>query len=248
MTDLAAYGELRDAAAQLEETRRSSALELLDALESVDPGLVKEGLDLAGSSRGFLADYLTEPIPTWGGTTCYEMLASGERARVVQLFSSLWELPSRGSSENQILEPAELSSRAFERRRLLAAQWLTAPQASRMLGSRADHCGEMATELRRAGRLLGVWVPHERAYRYPVWQFIPEQATSPMQTILRILRQQGGLVEPGRRTSGWSEAAWFLAPHALLDARTPANVLASDPDRVVSVAREEFEGNADAEF
>lgn len=248
MADLAAYGELRDAAAQIEEARRSRALELLDALESVDPELVKEGLDLAGSSRALLADYLTEAIPAEGGATCYEMLASGERARVIEHFGTLSELPARGSRKTQILEPDELSSRASERRRLLAAQWLTASQASRMLGSRADNSGERAAEFRRAGRLLGVWVPHENAYRYPVWQFVSDQATSTMQTILRILRQQGGLVEPGRRTSGWSEAAWFLAPHALLDARTPANVLASDPDRVVSVAREEFEGNPDAWF
>lgn len=47
-------GELRDAAARIEEARKSSALELLDALESIDPELVKEGLDLTGPRQGKL--------------------------------------------------------------------------------------------------------------------------------------------------------------------------------------------------
>lgn len=59
--------------------------------EAIDPELAKDGLDLMNipSAREVLARYLTEPIPALGGATCYDMLASGERARVLRLFGAI---------------------------------------------------------------------------------------------------------------------------------------------------------------
>jgi hypothetical protein len=61
------------------------------ALEAIDPELVKDGLDLMNgpSAREALAHYLTEPISALGGATCYDMLASGERVRVLRLFGTI---------------------------------------------------------------------------------------------------------------------------------------------------------------
>lgn len=89
MANLTTYGELRDAAAKLEQDRNANTLELLDALEKLDPELVNDGLDLVGGSRRSLANYLTRPMPAWGGATSYEMLASGQRSRVFQLFNAV---------------------------------------------------------------------------------------------------------------------------------------------------------------
>lgn len=91
MTKLTTYCDLRDAAKRAAQTRQERELEIFAALEAIDPELVKDGLDLmtSPSAREVLAHYLTEPIPALGGATCYEVLASGERARVLQLFGAI---------------------------------------------------------------------------------------------------------------------------------------------------------------
>lgn len=91
MTKLETYCDLRDAAAQAAQVRKERELELFAALEAIDPELVNDGLELmtGAGAREVLAHYLSESIPALGGATCYEMLASGERARVIQLFGAI---------------------------------------------------------------------------------------------------------------------------------------------------------------
>jgi hypothetical protein len=134
-----------------------------------------------------------------------------------------------------------IAEQADENRRELAAEWLTAAQASRLLGSQADNSSEMATELRRAGQLVGVWVPYEHAYRYPPWQFDDNgRPVAQVQAILKLLRENGGVTDGGKRTSGWNEVEWLLCHLVLLNDRTPAAMLRDDPDRVVAAAHKEF--------
>lgn len=49
----------------------------------------------------------------------------------------------------------------------LAAAWWTAARVARALDSTAVNTSQLPSLLRRQGRLLGVWVPAERSYRYP---------------------------------------------------------------------------------
>lgn len=83
------YGDLRDAAGEAAQLQKKCEMELLAALEAMDAELVKNGLDLWEGARENLAHYLTESIPAMGGATCYELLATGERGRVIQLFNAL---------------------------------------------------------------------------------------------------------------------------------------------------------------
>lgn len=91
MTKLEAYCDLRDAAEPVAQVRKERELEIFAALEAIDPELVNDGLELmAGTgAREVLAHYLTQSIPALGDATCYEMLASGERARIIQLFGAI---------------------------------------------------------------------------------------------------------------------------------------------------------------
>jgi len=91
MMKLETYRDLRDAAERAAQARKECELEIFAALEAIDPELVNDGLELmAGAgAREVLAHYLTESIPALGGATPYEMLASGERARVIQLFGAI---------------------------------------------------------------------------------------------------------------------------------------------------------------
>lgn len=134
-----------------------------------------------------------------------------------------------------------LAEEAALRRRELSREWLRSSQAGILLGARPDEAKERVKEERRAGRLLGVWVPEEHAYRYPPWQFDSDGMPIPqLAAILTILRESWHLERTGHRTSGWSEVAWFLGHHALLNADTPAYWLATDPERVLAVAHREF--------
>lgn len=91
MVKLETYCDLRDAAERAAQARKERELKILAALEAIDPALVDAGLELmAGAgARKALAEYLTESISALGGATCYEMLASGERTRVIQYFGAI---------------------------------------------------------------------------------------------------------------------------------------------------------------
>lgn len=150
--------------------------------------------------------------------------------------------PTRNPPNGKAAGPLNaLAEEAAEYRRELAIQWLTAAQANRLLGSQSDNSNDMAGRLRRAGQLLGAWDPNERAYRYPPWQFDDNGKPVPqVQIILKLLRENGGVIDGGCRTSGWNEVEWHLSHLVLLDDRTPAYMLRDDPDRVVAAARIEF--------
>ena len=134
---------------------------------------------------------------------------------------------------------------AAERERL-AARYLSSTEVSAMLGRHSKVGRDYVGQMRREGKLLGVYVTHPRAsYRYPDWQFCSNgQLVEEMGYILKVLRdfgpferELGGL----RRTTGWGELEWFLSPHALLEGAKPAALLATEPFRVVHAARIEFE-------
>jgi len=91
MTKLETLWDLRDAASKAVQALKERELEIFAALEAIDPELVNDGLALMTGTGGreALAHYLMESIPALSGATCYEMLASGERARVIKLFNAI---------------------------------------------------------------------------------------------------------------------------------------------------------------
>jgi len=134
---------------------------------------------------------------------------------------------------------------ARARRDELAAQWLCASDVCVQLGTTPCSSVSDVSQLRREGQLLGVYLAHPHpSYRYPTWQFSPDgRPVGQLAEILTVLREfgpfdreSGGL----RRTTGWGEVEWFLCRHALLDGLSPAELLQSDPARVLRAARIEF--------
>jgi hypothetical protein len=145
--------------------------------------------------------------------------------------------------------PARAAAAAPAQRQALSRDWPTAADVSRQLGSTAENASHRANQLRRDGQLLGVWLPPEQAYRFPAWQFgVDGRPVLQLAELLALLRGPGGMAVQDRLTSGWAEVEWFLTPHALLDGASPAEVLASDPARVLAVAQNEFQEPADARW
>lgn len=127
---------------------------------------------------------------------------------------------------------------AAARRAELAKAWPTSADVAALLGrgtaengKRLENPAQAAAVLRKARRLLGVWVPAERGYRHPACQFHEGALLPVMEPLLQLL-------PPGNK-SGWSQAEWLYSPHALLDKRRPADVLASEPERVLAAAQRE---------
>ena len=148
------------------------------------------------------------------------------------------------------LAPAEqILVEAAQLRQALAEQWPSAALVGARLGEPSGSGEELASRLRREGKLLGVYIASPTSsYRYPAWQFgLDGQPVDHLADILAVLRDSGCFQrEPGglRRTTGWGEVEWFLSPHILLDGAPPAEALATDPARVLFVAHVEFEAGA----
>lgn len=155
---------------------------------------------------------------------------------IEELYRRVYGQPS-GHAEQQPLE-----QRAAARRIKLASQWPTAAEVSRNLGSSAGNASHLATKHRRAGKLLGVYLPVPGgSWRFPQWQFQRDgQPVMHLEEILKVLHEQGPFLDTDRRSTGWGEVEWFQSGHVLLDGHTPAEVLATHPHRVLTAAKAEF--------
>jgi len=143
--------------------------------------------------------------------------------------------------------PPETAASAA-RRAALVREWLTADRVSTLLGSTAGNTSHLASKLRREGRVLGVWVVGENRYRYPPWQFNDNGLViAQMQPLLGLLRGPHG-VAGGRATSGWEELEWLLAPNPFLESASPAERLEKEPQRVLTVAEQQFLEDPDARW
>ncbi|KLC04120.1 hypothetical protein XP420_15460 [Xanthomonas perforans] len=152
--------------------------------------------------------------------------------------------PDESSSFSTRHVPAETADSAAARSEAIA-DWLTSQEAGVQLPGRSGSPAQRASRLRRRGALFGVWVPERRAYRFAPWQFMHSGRPSPvLAEILTLVRGRNG-VAAGERTSGWEELEWFLAPHALADGRTPAELLVTDPPAILKLAHADFDEGAD---
>ena len=144
-------------------------------------------------------------------------------------------------------ELIQLEQAAAVRRAELADDWPSAAQVSRTMGPTARETGGHASELRRDGALLGVYVPVPGgSWRFPCWQFRSDgQPVEYLTDILHVLHNNSPFLDGQRRTTGWGEVEWFISRHALLDDKTPAEVLATGPKRVLEAARTEFGENVE---
>ena len=135
------------------------------------------------------------------------------------------------------MPPAHPSHDEYEEaRRTASADWLDAASVAARLGKVP---GEI-TALRKAGELLAVWLPSEQRFLYPTWQFDERGNSIPeVVELLALLRSPKGM-GIGVPSTGWGEVEWFISYHLLLDGLSPAQVLVSDPARVLAIAQEEF--------
>ncbi|MDQ1090663.1 hypothetical protein QE400_000076 [Xanthomonas sacchari] len=187
----------------------------------------------------FLTVYLADS-PSFSSEVLIEALRS------LSSFSSRGRAPPPQAKVQGL--PEETAASAAARQEAIEG-WPTAHEVGLRLPGRSGAPAQRASRLRRLNKLFGVWIPEERGYRFAPWQFLRSGEPAPLlPEILNLVRGSFG-VAAGARTSGWEELEWFLAPHALVGGRTPAQLLGTDPEECLALARADFApGAADARW
>ncbi len=128
------------------------------------------------------------------------------------------------SEQERIELEAVTLARAFQHRRELLAESLSAPQVARLLGTTRQTPHDRA----KTGTLLAV---RERGgLSFPRWQFdadAPDGVVAGLGTVLKAL-----IVSPLEKVS------WFVRPNPFLEGRTPLEALkAGEAERLIPLAR-----------
>jgi hypothetical protein len=134
---------------------------------------------------------------------------------------------------------------------LLARDWPNSAEVGSQLGSASTtNAAQYASQLRAQNKLFGVWSTTDRTYRHPMFQF--DVAGQVLPGVPDLL---AALADP-EDTRGWRRVLWLYGPRDELsgptsvEARSPADVFAEDPERVIALANADRKGleSADASW
>jgi len=220
---------------QLEYPGHSSYFSVLDFREVV-PVSIKSWHDLESGNFPLSANMLL-------------LEADGTRAEIQKLLDDLrvdlvepTALSDAADSPEVSVNDARQTAIDF-RNRLLKKKWPDGKRVAQMAGTQiGTNPNQYAARLRSQGLLLGVWVAHDRSYVHPDFQFDRSGRARP--EVAELLKILPGMDDRG----GWQRAFWLYSPHALLEGKTPAEVFATQAERVIEVARREFTGEPNASW
>ena len=149
--------------------------------------------------------------------------------------------------------------------RLLANHTLSAAEAARRLGARAEDATSWASRKRRADELFGVWSSQDRTFVHPDFQFGDRITDAHRRTLFKTLRTRVGFNASAEDKGGWARAFWLYQPNATLskaalaaqgidmsdpvtgalilnfvsdEPRTPAEVFGESPEDVIALAKD----------
>ncbi|MGU3585189.1 helix-turn-helix domain-containing protein [Rhodococcus sp. C26F] len=122
--------------------------------------------------------------------------------------------------EAQTLERENLHLQARQRREQLTASFSRAEVAEML-----DVSTQTISDMRVQNRLIGL--RDGREWRFPAWQFTPDDAEPVLPDLARLVREfPGGVVSLSR---------WMTRPNADFDGRTPQQEMLRDREHVFAV-------------
>lgn len=83
--------------------------------------------------------------------------------------------------------------------------------------------------------LLGAWSASQQTFVHPDCQF--GDGGQPLPVVRQLLQILPSVGDDG----GWRRTFWLYGSRDALDGHAPADLLVSEPERVLAFAREEFE-------
>lgn len=126
----------------------------------------------------------------------------------------------------------DLASLAMVRRMELAQHYLSGEATQALLGIDAS----TLTAWRKERRLFAVWHTPDQQWIYPDFQFDQAGLIEQMPALLAVYERYYSHVW----TNTWGIVEWFMSPHLLLDGALPMEMISSDPQLVLRIARIEF--------
>ncbi|WP_312772609.1 hypothetical protein [Pseudoxanthomonas mexicana] len=126
----------------------------------------------------------------------------------------------------------DLASLAVVRRMELAQHYLSGEATQALLGIDASTLTAWCKER----RLFAVWHKPEKQWIYPDFQFDRAGLIEQMPALLAVYERYYSQVW----NNTWGIVEWFMAPHLLLDGALPMEMISSDPQLVLRIARIEF--------
>lgn len=189
--------------------RVEALLGVVDGAVGGDPELARFRFSLLASLRGALS---SEPVA--------EQLA-GEPRIVVEGIG----LPGFGGADIA----REATVRGLARARILDEEMLSASAVSVLLGSRSSNSRQYANRLRLRSEIVGV--PHHNQFLFPRFQFDEETAT-----VWPAARQANVLLDAS--IDPWGAASWWVTPDGTIGGRAPKDLLGSEDDVLVALARD----------
>ncbi|MBC2592379.1 helix-turn-helix domain-containing protein [Rhodococcus aetherivorans] len=128
--------------------------------------------------------------------------------------------PTIDAQEAQALERENLHLQARQRREQLTASFSRA-EVAQML----DVSTQTVSDMRVQNRLIGL--RDGREWRFPAWQFTPDDAEPVLPDLARLVREfPGGVVSLSR---------WMTRPNVDFDGRTPQQEMLRDREHVFAV-------------
>jgi hypothetical protein len=106
---------------------------------------------------------------------------------------------------------------------------LSASAVSVLLGSRSSNSRQYANRLRLRSEIVGV--PHHNQFLFPRFQFDEETGT-----VWPAARQANALLDASN--DPWGAASWWVTPDATIGGRAPKDLLGSEDEVLVTLARD----------
>lgn len=125
-------------------------------------------------------------------------------------------------------------------RELLAVEslWLDSSAVGKRLDANSIDPKATAAQARRAGRIFAAWDGHH--FHYPAFQFekYGGPCTKTSELIEVLPRDRDGTV-------GLDAVLWVFAPDFAFDGKSPAELFAAQPERIINEARARRDGDAE---
>lgn len=125
-------------------------------------------------------------------------------------------------------------------RELLADEslWLDSAAVGKRLDASSIDPKAAASQARRAGRIFAAWDGHH--FHYPAFQF--ERDGGPCAELSELIE---ALPRERDGTVGLDAVLWVFAPDLAFDGKSPAELFAAQPERIIKEARARRDGNPD---
>lgn len=119
---------------------------------------------------------------------------------------------------------------------LESADWLTAAQVAELAGLSTSNPSTQPNKWKRQKQIFAI--AHNGVDYFPGYGLDPDTGYRPRKALKPVLDVFGEYKD------GWGLAYWFLSANSFLGGKRPQDVLASEPEKVISAAEDEVKGIA----